>query len=111
ISSTSLRGRTPLVHGFIPTRNSSSAPLGSHSLSLSRDEPQGFGDRSATGAFAASLLVAIFFLLQVRFDHRERLWVVVDRYREFYLVNSRCFFRSSAPRKRSWFCPAVIGSI
>src|SRR5271154_1466205 len=97
MSSTSLRGRTPLVHGFIPTRNSSSAPLGSHSLSLSRDEPQGFGDWSATGAFVASLLVAILFLLQVRFDHRERLWVVVDGYRKFYLVNSRCSFRSSVP--------------
>src|SRR5277367_5289883 len=76
ISSTSLRGRTPLVHGFMPTRNSSSAPLGSHSLSLSKDEPQGPADWSVDDAFVATLLVDIFFLLQVRFDHRERLWVV-----------------------------------
>ena len=41
ISSTSLRGSTPLVQGFVPTRKSYSAPLGSHSLSLSRDDPTG----------------------------------------------------------------------
>src|SRR5271163_2272947 len=60
ISSTSLRGRTPLVHGFVPTRSSSSAPLGSHSLSLSKDEPQGSAGRAVDDAFVATVSVAIF---------------------------------------------------
>src|SRR5688572_10404251 len=42
INSTSLRGSTLLFHGFVPRRNSSSAPWGSHSLSLSREESHGF---------------------------------------------------------------------
>src|SRR5580658_2009112 len=63
ISSTSLHGRTPLVHGFVPTCNSVSAPLGSHSLNLSSDEPQGFGCEFSLEAFAAPLFVAIFLLL------------------------------------------------
>src|SRR5271168_4859064 len=65
MSSTSLRGRTPLVHGFVPTRNSSSAPLGSHSLSLSRDEPHGFISRAGLTADwspVASMFMALSFL-------------------------------------------------
>src|SRR5277367_3428307 len=69
ISSTSLRGRTPLVHGFVPTRNRSSAPLGSHSLSFSKDEPQGLPSWVVADVFVAPLFVAIYILLLVRFHH------------------------------------------
>src|ERR1700678_3360934 len=63
ISSTSLRGKTPLFHGFAPTRKSSSAPWGSQSLILSRDEPHGFTDWTVAEAFVAPLCVLICLLL------------------------------------------------